>query len=43
MALALAGSLLTHPEFDERDFLSHIVDWRQNGAYPYVGALIAGG
>ena len=43
MALALAESLLAHPEFGERDFLSYFVDWRQNGAYSYLGALMASG
>ena len=37
MALALADSLLAHPDLDEADLMTRFVDWRQNGTYSCTG------
>ena len=37
MALALAESLLTEPEFDEADLMRRFIEWRDNGTYSSNG------
>jgi ADP-ribosyl-[dinitrogen reductase] hydrolase len=37
MALALADSLLAHPEFDPADLIARFVDWYRNAAYSCTG------
>ena len=37
MALALAESLLAHPEFDASDLMTRFVEWHENGAYSCTG------
>ena len=37
MALALADSLLAHPDLDEADLMRRFVDWHDNGTYSCTG------
>lgn len=37
MALALAESLIAHPEFDATDLMTRFVEWADNGAYSCTG------
>jgi ADP-ribosyl-[dinitrogen reductase] hydrolase len=37
MALALADSLVAHPDLDPTDLMSRFLDWRENGTYSCTG------
>jgi ADP-ribosyl-[dinitrogen reductase] hydrolase len=39
MALALADSLLAHPEFDPGDLMARFVDWYRNATYSCTGTF----
>lgn len=38
MALALADSLISHPDFDPRDLMERFLDWRAQGRYSCTGS-----
>ncbi len=37
MALALADSLIAHPELDANDLMNRFLDWREHGSYSCTG------
>ena len=39
MALALADSLIAHPEFDATDLMDRFVRWWKQGAYSCTGTV----